>query len=58
MKKEQLLSYYPLPSFEMIDFKIQEVGKVWRYIEDIKITYEGGAYRLTMNAKELIHKED
>lgn len=53
MKKEQKLAYYPLSSIEMIDFKIKEIGQYWRYLEDIKITYEGGAYRLELTAKEL-----
>lgn len=53
MKKEQKLAYYPLSSFNDIDFKIKEVGQHWRYIEDIKINYEGGAYRVEMTAKEM-----
>jgi hypothetical protein len=53
MKKEQLLAYYPLSSFADIDLKIKEVGKYWRYIEDIRISYEGGAYRVQMLAREM-----
>lgn len=52
-KKKQLLSYYPLSSLEDIDFKIKEIGQFWRYIEDIKISYEGGAYRVTFMAREI-----
>lgn len=48
--REQKLTYYPLMSFEDIDWKIKEVGKVWRDIKDISISYEGGAYRVSMVA--------
>lgn len=53
MKTEQKLSFYPLNSLDFIDFKIKEIGQFWKYLEDIKISYEGGAYRLEMTAKEL-----
>lgn len=53
MKKEQKLAYYPLSSLEDIDFKIKEVGQYWRYLENIKISYEGGAYRVEMDAREI-----
>jgi len=58
MKKEQLLSYYPLSDFSDIDYKIKEVGKYWRYLEDIKVSFEGGAYRVTMIAKEMRKMEE
>jgi hypothetical protein len=51
--REQSLTYYPLMSFEDIDWKIKEVGKAWRNLKDITISYEGGAYRLYMIASEL-----
>jgi hypothetical protein len=51
--REQALTYYPLISFEDIDWKIKELGKVWRNLKDITINYEGGAYRLSMIASEL-----
>ena len=51
--REQSLTYYPLMSFEDIDWKIKEVGKVWRNLKDITISYEGGAYKLSMIASEL-----
>lgn len=50
--REQALTYYPLMSFEEIDWKIKEIGKTWRNIKDIAISYEGGAYRLSMTASE------
>ena len=53
MKKEQKLSYYPLCSMEDIDYKIKEIGQYWRYLENIKISYEGGAYRVEMDAREI-----
>ncbi len=53
IKKEQRLAYYPLSSFQDIDLKIREVGQYWRYVEDIKISWVGGAYRVEMLAKEL-----
>ena len=52
-KKEQLLSFYPLHSLIDIDNKIKELGQSWRYIENIIISYEGGAYRVSMLAKDL-----
>ena len=58
MKKEQLLSYYPLASLNDIDWKIKEVGEYWRHIENIKIEYFGGAYRVTMLAKEMKGAEE
>lgn len=54
--REQSLTYYPLTSLEDIDWKIREVGKVWRNLKDITISYEGGAYRLSMVASELKNK--
>jgi hypothetical protein len=51
--REQALTYYPLMSFEDIDWKIKEVGEAWRNLKDITISYEGGAYRLSMMASEL-----
>ena len=53
MKREQILTYYPLMSLEDIDWKIKEVGKTWKRIEDISISYFGGAYMVRMLAKEL-----
>ena len=51
--REQKLIYYPLMSFEDIDWQIKELGKVWRNLKDITINYEGGAYSLSMIASEL-----
>ena len=51
--REQFLSYYPLTSFDDVDWQIKEIGKVWRNLKDITISYEGGAYRLSMIASEL-----
>lgn len=50
---QQILTYYPLMSFEDIDWKIKELGKVWRNLKNIEINYEGGAYRLSMIASGL-----
>ena len=38
---------------EDIDYKIKEIGQYWRYLENIKISYEGGAYRVEMDAREI-----
>ena len=51
-KTHQLLAY-ELQSINMIDSKIREVGQYWRYIENIKISYSAGMYRLEFLAREL-----
>lgn len=48
--REQILIYYPLMSFEEIDWQIKQVGKVWNKIKNIEITYQGGAYQVSMLA--------
>ena len=53
-KREQRLTYYPLSSLDDIDWKIKEIGKMWRQIEDIQIQYYGGAYSVSMTAKVLL----
>lgn len=53
-KREQRLTYYGgLRTLEDVDWKIREVGKIWKVIDDIKISYTGGNYMVTMLAKEL-----
>lgn len=56
--REQYLTYYPLMSFEDIDWKIKDLGKSWRNLKDITISYEGGAYRLSMVASGIIESEE
>ena len=56
--REQKLIYYPLSSFEDVDWKIKELGKVWRNLTDITISYHGGAYQLCIVTSELIDKYD
>lgn len=48
----QKLAYYPLTSLSDIDFKIKELGKVWHRINNIEISYHGGAYRVDMMAHD------
>lgn len=52
MKTGQILTFYPLSTFEDIDFKITQMGEYWTYIEDISIKYMGGAYMLRMLGRE------
>lgn len=53
----QYLTFNALSSFEDIDFKIKEMGKYWRSITDIKISYAGGSYRVEMIAHERKEQE-
>lgn len=51
MKKEQLLGFDSIPTLELVDYKIREMGQYWKTLEDIRIEYNAG-YRLTMLAKD------
>lgn len=54
----QHLGFYPLRDLADVDFKIKEMGQYWRRLNNITISYTGGAYYLEMDASEPRQQEE